>query len=111
MERTLISVYYVDNGMWLGNGCTCCESVYFGAWNFSCIEGVENPTQYENCDYEMYNGTKTSTLDCLMSVFWDMVADQESYEDFYEMCESFDGVAEDNIVAMLSDKGIEVIFY
>lgn len=106
----MIKVYFEEDGFWDSNGCSCCEPVYFGAWNFYCIEGVENPEQYKSFDYEMYNGSKTSTWDCLVSVLWDLVVDKRQYDHFYDMCESFDNVAEDSVTSMLSDEGIEVIF-
>jgi len=106
----MIKVYFEEDGFWSSNSCDCCEPIYFGAWNFSCVEGVENPEQYENCDYEMYNGTKTSALECLVSVFWDMVANQENYDDFYDFCEWVDCVSYEDLRAMLSCKDIEVIF-
>lgn len=110
MERTLISVYYVDDSVWLGNGCDCCEDTYFEALTFSHIEGVSNPEQYQSYDYEIYNGSKGSEFDCLVSVFWDLVADQSKYEDFYDMCASFYDIGDLEIRSMLLDKGIEVIF-
>lgn len=109
-NKRIVKVYFKDDGTWIGNGCDCCEPIYFDAWNFSCIEGVSNPEQYQNYDYEMYNGTKTSEFDCLVSVFWDLVADKRQYDHFYDMCESFDDIDEDSIIEMLSDEGIEVIF-
>jgi len=108
-NQRIVKVHFKDDGFW-DNACDCCESTYFDAWNFSRIEGVENPEQYESYDYEMYNGSKGSEWDCLVSVFWDLVADKRQYNHFYDMCESFEGIDEDAIVSMLSDKGVEVVF-
>ena len=74
------------------------------------LKGVESPEQYESYDYEMYNGTKSSEWDCLASVFWDMVADQGVYKDFYDFCECFDCISYDDLESMLSINGIEVVF-
>ena len=106
----MIKVYFKDTGMYLGNGCDCCENTYFESLIFLHIEGVDQPSNYESYDYEMYNGSKSSEFDCLVSVFWDLVADQSKYDDFYDMCESFDDVEESEIKLMLLTKGIEVIF-
>ena len=106
----MIKVYFRDTGMYLGNGCDCCEDIYFESLDFSHIEGVEQPSRFESYDYEMYNGSKSREFDCLVSVFWDMVVDQSKYEDFYDMCESFDNIDGDDIANMLLDKGIEVVF-
>ena len=108
-NQRIVKVHFKDDGFW-DNACDCCENIYMDAFNFSRIEGVESPEQYQSYDYEMYNGTKASEWSCLVSVFWDLVADQEVYEDYYDMCESFDDVDEDIIIDMLSDKGIEVVF-
>ena len=108
-NQRIVKVYFKDDGFWDGV-CDCCESIYSEAWNFSRVEGVDNPEQYESYDYEMYNGTKASEWDCLVSVFWDLIADKRQYDHFYDMCESFDDIDEDGIINMLSDKGIEVIF-
>ena len=106
----MIKVYFKDTGMYLGNGCDCCENTYFESLIFLHIEGVDQPSNYESYDYEMYNGSKSSEFDCLVSVFWDLVADQPKYNDFYDMCESFYDVEESEIKLMLLCKGIEVIF-
>lgn len=106
----MIKVYFKDSGFWDSNGCDCCEDIYIESLDFSHITGVEHPTRFESYDYEMYNGSKSSEFDCLVSVFWDLVVDQSKYDDFYDMCESFYDVDEDSIIDMLSDKGIEVIF-
>ena len=108
-NQRIVKVHFKDDGFWDGV-CDCCESIYLDAWNFSHIEGVENPEQYESYDYEMYNGSKSNEFDCLVSVFWDLVADQSKYEDFYAMCESFYDVEESEVKLMLLAKGIEVIF-
>ena len=108
-NQRIVKVYFKDDGFW-DSVCDCCESTYFVAWNFSHIEGVENPEQYESCDYEMYNGTKSSEWDCLVSVFWDLVVDKGQFDHFYDMCENFENIDEDSIIEMLSDKGIEVVF-
>lgn len=108
-DQRIVKVYFKDDGFW-DNACDCCESTYFDAWNFSRIEGVENSEQYESYDYEMYNGTKASEWSCLVSVFWDMIADQETYEDFYDFYECVDDVSYDDFESMLSCKGIEVVF-
>jgi len=39
-----------------------------------------------------------------------MIADQETYEDFYDFCECVDDVSYDDFESMLSCKGIEVVF-
>ena len=109
-NQRIVKVYFKDDGFWDSNGCDCCENIYMDAFNFSRIEGVENPEQYESYDYEMYNGTKASEWSCLVSVFWDMIADQETYEDFYDFCECVDDVSYDDFESMLSCKGIEVVF-
>ena len=106
----MIKVYFRDTGMYLGNGCDCCEDIYFESLDFSHIEGVEQPSRFESYDYEMYNGSKSREFDCLVSVFWDLVADQSKYNDFYDMCESFYDVEESEIKLMLLAKGIEVVF-
>lgn len=106
----MIKVYFKDYGFWDSNGCDCCEDIYIESLDFSHITGVEHPTRFESYDYEMYNGSKFNEFDCLVSVFWDLVADKSKYDDFYDMCESFYDVDEDSIIDMLSDKGIEVIF-
>lgn len=108
-NQRIVKVHFNDDGFW-DNACDCCENIYMDAFNFSRIEGVENPEQYESYDYEMYNGTKSSEWDCLVSVFWDMIADQETYEDFYDFCECVDDVSYDDFESMLSCKGIEVVF-
>lgn len=110
MEKNLIRVYFKSMGMYLGNGCDCCEDTFFETLNFSHITGVKCPADFESYDYEMYNGSKSSEFDCLVSVFWDLVADQSKYDDFYAMCESFYDVEESEIKLMLLVKGIEVIF-
>ena len=108
-NQRIVKVHFKDDGFW-DSVCDCCEAIYFDTWNFSHIEGVENPEQYESYDYEMYNGTKSSEWDCLVSVFWDLVADQSKYDDFYDMCESLYDVEDSDIKLMLLAKGIEVIF-
>ena len=109
-NQRIVKVHFKDDSFWASNGCACCKGIYMVTLNFSHIEGVATPEQYESCDYEMYNGTKSSEWDCLVSVFWDLVADKRQYDHFYDMCESFDDVDEDSIIDMLSDKGIEVVF-
>ena len=109
-NQRIVKVHFKEDVVWLGNGCDCCDPDEFHSWNFSHIEGVENPEQYKSYDYEMYNGSKSDELDCLVSVFWDLVADQEVYEDFYDMCESFETVEESDLKLMLLAKGIEVVF-
>ena len=106
----MIKVYFKSTSMYLGNGCDCCEDTYFESLDFSHITGVEHPERFESYDYEMYNGSKSSEFDCLASVFWDLVADQSKYDDFYAMCESFYDDEESEIKLMLLTKGIEVIF-
>lgn len=106
----MTKVYFKAGSFWAGNGCDCCEGDYFYDFTFSHITGVEQPSRFESYDYEMYNGSKFNEFDCLVSVFWDLVADKSKYDDFYDMCESFYDVDEDSIIDMLSDKGIEVIF-
>lgn len=109
-NQRIVKVHFKDDGFWDSNGCDCCESIYMEAFNFSHIEGVSNPEQYQNYDYEMYNGTKSSERDCLTSVLWDLFVDQEKYEDYYDMCEWLYDVDEESIIDILSNKGIEVIF-
>ena len=106
----MIKVYFKEDGMWVGNGCDCCEDIYIESLTFSHIEGVENSEKYQSYDFEMYNGSKSSELGCLASVFWDLVADKEQYEDFYDMCENLYNVEESEIKLMLLSKGIEVVF-
>ena len=106
----MIKVYFKSTSMYLGNGCDCCEPIYFEDLTFSHITGVEQPSIFESYDYEMYNGSKSREFDCLVSVFWDLVANQSKYNDFYDMCESFYDVEESEIKLMLLTKGIEVIF-
>ena len=106
----MIKVYFKSTSMYLGNNCDCCENTYFESLDFSHITGVDHPARFESYDYEMYNGSKSSEFDCLVSVFWDLVADKEQYTDFYDMCESFYDVEESEIKLMLLSKGIEVIF-
>ena len=108
-NQRLVKVHFKDDGFWDGV-CDCCESIYLDAWNFSHIEGVESPEQYESYDYEMYNGTKSSEWDCLVSVFWDLVADKRQYDHFYDFYERMDCVFYDDLESMLSGKGIEVVF-
>ena len=108
-NQRIIKVHFEDDGFW-DNACDCCENIYMDAFNFSRIEGVENSEQYQSYDYEMYNGSKSSEWDCLASVFWDLVADKEQYEDFYNMCENLYNVEESEIKLMLLSKGIEVVF-
>lgn len=105
----MIKVYFKDDGFW-DSVCDCCEDIYFEDLNFSHIEGVSNPEQYQSYDYEMYNGGKGSEWDCLVSVFWDLVADKRQYDHFYDMCESFDDIEDSEIRLMLLAKGIEVAF-
>lgn len=105
----MIKVYFKEDGFW-DSVCDCCEAIYSEAFNFSHIEGVSNSEQYQSYDYEMYNGSKSSEWDCLVSVFWDLVADQSKYEDFYDMCEIFYDVEDSEIRLMLLAKGIEVVF-
>ena len=106
----MIKVYFKDGGVWVGNGCDCCEPIYIDYLVFSYITGVKCPAEYESYDYEMYNGSKSTTWDCLVSVFWDLVVDKRQYDHFYDMCENFEDIDEDSIIEMLSDKGIEVVF-
>ena len=108
-QRT-VKVHFKDDSFWDSNGCDCCENIYMEAFNFSRIEGVDNPEQYESYDYEMYNGTKASEWDCLVSVFWDLVADKRQYDHFYDFCERMDCVFYDDLESMLSINGIEVVF-
>ena len=106
----MIKVYFKDSGFWDKNSCDCCQDIYFESLDFSHIEGVESPISFESYDYEMYNGSKSSEFDCLVSVFWDLVVDKFKYDDFYDMCESFYDVEESEIKLMLLAKGIEVVF-
>lgn len=106
----MIKVYFKESGMWLGNGCSCCEPEYFSSLNFSHIEGVPNPDMYYSYYYEIYNGSKSEERDCLLSVFWDFVADKDVYSEFYDMYEKFEDVDESGIKLMLLAKGVEVVF-
>ena len=106
----MIKVVFKDSGFWDKNSCDCCQDIYFESLDFSHIEGVESPISFESYDYEMYNGSKSSEFDCLVSVFWDLVVDKSKYDDFYDMCESFYDVEESEIKLMLLVKGIEVVF-
>ena len=106
----MIKVYFKAGSFWAGIGCDCCEGDCFYDFTFSHIAGVEQHSRFESYDYEMYNGSKSSEWDCLASVFWDLVADQETYEDFYDFCECVDDVSYDDFESMLSCKGIEVVF-
>lgn len=109
-NQRIVKVYFKDDSFWYSNGCSCCKNIYTEAFNFSSIEGVDNPEQYESYDYEMCNGTKKSEWDCLVSVFWDLLADKRQYDHFYDFCECMYCVSYDDIELMLSDKGIEVFF-
>ena len=104
----MIKVYFKEFWCCKSNFCNCEVEDFY---TFSHIEGVPNPEQHQSYDYEMYNGTKSSEWDCLVSVFWDLVADKRQYDHFYDMCETFDDIDEESIIEMLSDKGIEVVFY
>lgn len=106
----MIKVYFKEDGFWDSNGCDCCENIYIESLDFSHIEGGEYPEQYQSYDYEMYNGSKGSEWDCLVSVFWDLVIDKRQYDHFYDFCECLDDVSYDDIELMLSCKGIEVVF-
>ena len=106
----MIKVYFKDDSYWLSKGLDRCESIYLNSWAFSHTEGVEDDVYYERCPPEINNGAKTTSWDCLVSVFWDLVADQSKYDDFYDMCESFYDVEESEIKLMLLAKGIEVVF-
>ena len=106
----MIKVHFKAGSFWTSCGCDCCEGDYFYDFTFSHITGVEQPSRFESYDYEMYNGSKSREFDCLVSVFWDLVADQSKYDDFYDMCESFYDVEESEIKLMLLAKGIEVVF-
>ena len=109
-NQRIVKVRFKDDSFWEGNGCDCCENIYMEAFNFSRIEGVDNPEQYESYDYEMYNGTKVSEWDCLVSVFWDLLVDKRQYDHFYDFCQFMDDVSYDDLESMLSDEGIEVVF-
>lgn len=106
----MIKIYFKEIVEYYDHGCSCCEDIYIESLAFSHIEGVENSEKYQSYDYEMYNGSKSSEWDCLASVFWDLVADKEQYEDFYYMCENLYNVEESEIKLMLLSKGIEVVF-
>ena len=106
----MIKVYFKDGGFWDYNGCSCCEPDYFSSLNFSHIEGVPNPDMYNSYDYEIYNGSKSEERDCLLSVFWDLIADKDAYIEFYDLYEKFEDVEDSEIKLMLLSKGIEVIF-
>lgn len=106
-NKRFVKVHFKEFWCCKSNFCNCEVEDFY---TFSRIEGVDNPEQYESYDYEMYNETKSSEWDCLVSVFWDLVADKQQYDHFYDMCESFDDIDEESIIEMLSDKGIEVVF-
>ena len=108
-NQRMVKVYFKYDGFW-DDVCDCCENPSMGVFNFSHIEGVDNLEKYQSYDYEMYNGSKVDVLDCLLTVLWDLVADQSKYEGFYDMCKSLYDVYEYDTVTMLSDKGIEVVF-
>lgn len=105
----MIKVYFKEDWFW-DTICSCCEPTYINSLEFAYIKGVNCPADYENYDYEMYNGSKSDEFDCLVSVFWDLVADKEQYEDYYDIYEQFEGIDESEIKLMLLAKGIEVIF-
>ena len=109
-NQRVVKVYFKNDSWWSSNGCDCCEPSFMECWNFSHIEGVGNPDKYQSYDYEMYNGSKGSEWDCLVSVFWDLVADKRQHDHFYDMYEILDDLGWDDIVNMLSDKSIEVVF-
>ena len=48
-------------------------------------------------DYEMYNGSKADEFGCLVSVFWDFVADKGKYEDFYDMYDNFEEIGRSHV--------------
>lgn len=106
----MIKVSFKEDGFWDSNGCSCCEPYYISCLEFAYIEGVKYPADYESYDYEMYNGSKSDEFDCLLSVFWDLVADKEQYENYYDMYENFEGIEESDVKLMLLAKGIEVVF-
>lgn len=106
----MIKVYFKDVGFWYDNGCSCCKPTYINSLDFSHVDGVHNPNMYNSYDYEIYNGSKSDEYDCLLSVFWDFVADKDAYTEFYDMCDKFEDVDESEIKRMLLAKGIEVIF-
>ena len=106
-NQRIVKVHFKEFWCCKSNFCNCeVEDFYI----FSHIEGFSTSEQHQSYDYEMYNGTKASEWDCLVSVFWDLVADKRQYDHFYDMCESFDDIDEDSVIDMLSDKGIEVVF-
>lgn len=109
-NQRIVKVYFKDESFWDSNGCDCCENTYMEVFNFSHIEGVDNPDKYQSYDYEMYNGSKHSEWDCLVSVFWDLVVDKSFYEDFYDFCEVFDDVDYDTLNAILISENVEVVF-
>ena len=106
----MIKVYFKDESFWDSNGCDCCENIYMEVFNFSHIEGVDNPEKYQSYDYEMYDGNKVDGWECLVSVFWDLVADKRQYKHFYDMRDRFYDLGWDDVANMLLDEGIEVIF-
>ena len=106
----MIRVCFTVEDWWSSNGCSCCEPEMFTSYNLSHIQGVGDPDKYMNFDYEMYNGSKSDEFGCLVSVFWDFVADKGKYEDFYDMYENFEGFEDSEIKLMLAIKGIEVVF-
>ena len=103
----MIKVYFKEFWCCKSNFCNCEVEDFY---TFSHIEGVSNSEQHQSYDYEMYNGTKASEWDCLVSVFWDLVADKRQYNHFYDFWECVDDVSYDDLESMLSCKGIEVVF-
>lgn len=106
----MIKVYFNDRSYWATNGCSCCEPYYYADLVFSFITGVKCPADFESHKYEMYNGSKSDELECLISVLWDLVADKSKYKDFDSFAEEFQGVEESEIKLMLLVKNIEVVF-
>ena len=45
-NQRIVKVYFKDESFWDSNGCDCCENTYMEVFNFSHIEGVDNPDEY-----------------------------------------------------------------
>ena len=103
----MIKVYF--KGVWCcgSNFCNCTVGDFF---YLSHIEAIDSVEKYFDSKYRMFDGNKDNEWEALVAVFWDLVADQSKYDDFYDMCESFDDIEESEIKLMLLTKGIEVIF-
>ena len=106
-NQRIVKVHFKEFWCCKSNFCNCDVEDFY---TFSHIEGVYKSEHYQACEYEMINGNKSCEWECLTSVFWDLVANKKQYDNFYDMCESFDDIDEESIIEMLSGKGIEVVF-